>query len=407
MSSASSIVVNIYGLVGSPVALDYIRWAPVCTTTIALGYLRWRTRVGTTVFPFLDTPLRTVSSHGAVLLLTLLVWREFPSVTVALAWAALGLALFEFSVFTGDRTFRLQSHLLLLAAFTRLFMANFITPGEALGISHRVITVVPIIATLYYLRARIQEVLPIVTSTPSKFHSLRERDFGASLYSWLAAILLVVLIRFEVGRAYAVAAWAPVFVAFLVIGIKSDNRDFRFQSYLIAILLFARSWSTNAYLEGALFGFPERIVTAAPAIFALLFAVFQISRKARKKSATATSRTVRLLEAFEAHARSTFALLFSLLVGILIFYQLSIDLVSIGWAIEALALFALGFIVKERSFRLVGLALLLVCLFKVTLLDLQGVETIYRIFSFIVLGVILLLVSLGYSRYRHVMERYF
>jgi uncharacterized membrane protein len=250
-------------------------------------------------------------------------------------------------------------------------------------------------------------VLPIAASTPSKFHSLRERDFGASLYSWLAAILLVVLIRFEVGRAYAVAAWAPVFLTLLVLGLKGDNRDFRFQSYLIAILLFARSWSTNAYLEGALFGLPERVVTSAPAIIAFLFAVFRMPRRAEKSEKTADSHIIRLLELLEAHSRSTFALLFSILVGILIFYQLSIDLVSIGWAVEALALFVLGFTVKERSLRIVGLALLLVCLFKVTLLDLQGVETIYRIFSFIILGVILLLVSLGYSRYRHVMERYF
>jgi uncharacterized membrane protein len=43
---------------------------------------------------------------------------------------------------------------------------------------------------------------------------------------------------------------------------------------------------------------------------------------------------------------------------------------------------------------------------KVFLVDLRGVETLYRIFSFIVLGVILLLVSFGYTRYRSVVRRY-
>ena len=43
---------------------------------------------------------------------------------------------------------------------------------------------------------------------------------------------------------------------------------------------------------------------------------------------------------------------------------------------------------------------------KVALFDLAGVETIYRILSFIVLGVILLLASLAYARYRETIERY-
>ena len=43
---------------------------------------------------------------------------------------------------------------------------------------------------------------------------------------------------------------------------------------------------------------------------------------------------------------------------------------------------------------------------KLVVLDMSGVETLYRILSYIVLGVILLLVSLGYSRYQHVLRRY-
>jgi uncharacterized membrane protein len=77
-----------------------------------------------------------------------------------------------------------------------------------------------------------------------------------------------------------------------------------------------------------------------------------------------------------------------------------------AWTVEGFLLLAMGFGVRERSLRLSGLALLLVCLVKVFLVDLRGVETLYRIFSFIVLGVILLLVSFGYTRYRSVVRRY-
>jgi len=46
------------------------------------------------------------------------------------------------------------------------------------------------------------------------------------------------------------------------------------------------------------------------------------------------------------------------------------------------------------------------CLLQVFLIDLRGVETLYRILSFIVLGAILLVVSFAYTKYREVLKRY-
>ena len=71
-----------------------------------------------------------------------------------------------------------------------------------------------------------------------------------------------------------------------------------------------------------------------------------------------------------------------------------------------MVILALGFLVRDRTFRLSGLVLLLVCLLKVFLIDLRGVETLYRILSFIVLGAILLVVSFAYTKYREVLKRY-
>ena len=403
---AIAVAVNVYRL-GDPAPVAALpNWLALAGTTAGLYLMHVRNRTAARSQSMGSVARSGAFLHAATLLFALLIWRELPSVTVALAWAALGLALFELSVPTGSAMLRQQSHLLMVAVFARLFMANFITPGEAFGISHRLISVVPVIVTLYYLRARMLELLPEAKPEPSTLFRIRERAFGASLYAWAAAILLVVLARFEVGSAYTVAVWAPIFVVFLVLGLAWDNRDFRFQSYLLAVLLFARSWTTNAYLEGSLFGVPERIVTALPVVVAFLFAVIRTPRRAEGPAPVAAQRVVRFLQFFDSHARPAFSILFSLLVALLIFYQLPIDLVSIGWAVEALSLFALGFTIKERSLRLSGLALLLVCLFKVTFLDLRGVETIYRIFSFIVLGIILLLISLGYSRYRRLLDKY-
>ena len=60
---------------------------------------------------------------------------------------------------------------------------------------------------------------------------------------------------------------------------------------------------------------------------------------------------------------------------------------------------------RARILRLQGLALLLICILKLFLYDLRNLETIYRILSFVALGVILLCVSWIYSRFRQNLRR--
>ncbi|NOR53078.1 MAG: DUF2339 domain-containing protein, partial [Candidatus Aminicenantes bacterium] len=53
-----------------------------------------------------------------------------------------------------------------------------------------------------------------------------------------------------------------------------------------------------------------------------------------------------------------------------------------------------------------GLIVLGLTIFKVFLVDLSGLTPFYRLISFIVLGVILLLVSFGYHKYKSRIEKY-
>jgi uncharacterized membrane protein len=96
----------------------------------------------------------------------------------------------------------------------------------------------------------------------------------------------------------------------------------------------------------------------------------------------------------------------SLIVAGLLFDQVSGGMLTLSWSLEGIALLALGFAVRERSLRLSGLAMLLVCIGKVFFYDLRNLETLYRIFSFIGLGVILLLVSWIYTRFKAQLRNY-
>ena len=72
---------------------------------------------------------------------------------------------------------------------------------------------------------------------------------------------------------------------------------------------------------------------------------------------------------------------------------------SCAWGLFALILLGLGFWRVHRGLRLVSLGFLLLTVAKVFLYDLGQLTGLYRIISFLALGVSLILVSLLYQRF--------
>jgi uncharacterized membrane protein len=80
-------------------------------------------------------------------------------------------------------------------------------------------------------------------------------------------------------------------------------------------------------------------------------------------------------------------------------YQKSISL-SIFWMIYAIILLVIGFARKIRFARIGGLLLLGISIFKLFFLDLWYLGSLYRIISSISLGIVLLLISFAYQKYK-------
>lgn len=95
----------------------------------------------------------------------------------------------------------------------------------------------------------------------------------------------------------------------------------------------------------------------------------------------------------------------SVLAAALIYQEVSGSLLTIAWGAEALALLGVGFAMRDRSLRLQGLGLFLICVLKLFLYDLRNLDTPYRILSFIALGLILLGVSWIYTRFREQLQK--
>jgi hypothetical protein len=79
---------------------------------------------------------------------------------------------------------------------------------------------------------------------------------------------------------------------------------------------------------------------------------------------------------------------------------------TVSWAVLGFVLLAFGFAVKERSYRMAGLVALGFSLLRAVLHDMANVETIYRILSFIGLGVILLVLAFLYAKNREKLAKW-
>jgi uncharacterized membrane protein len=77
-------------------------------------------------------------------------------------------------------------------------------------------------------------------------------------------------------------------------------------------------------------------------------------------------------------------------------------MLSGAWLAFSISLMAYGIIGRERTLRFLAIVLFGVAILKIFIYDLSFLETLYRIFSFIGLGLILLAVSYLYQRYRDV-----
>lgn len=324
------------------------------------------------------------SATGTLFLLSAL-WALLPAVVIGPAWAITALLLMEIGFILDIPSLRLQSHLAGSAAVGRLFFANFTGLGRLGVISHRLLTVVPVIVLHYYQWSR------------QRAEDSRLRDWErplARLYVYSAAVLAVVMMRFELGRVLTVTGWSAFALGLLYFGRRWNNIDLRWQSYILAALAFWRSWTTNFYAPESFAGVSGRVASGVFVIACFYIAQLLIPRKPSEDAG------------LERHARTFYSLLATALLAVLLFYEVSGSMLTVAWGIEGVALLIAGFPLSDRVQRLSGLALFLVCILKLFVYDLRHLETMYRILSFIVLGLMLVSVSWVYTRFRDRIQRF-
>src|SRR5262249_2432749 len=213
-AASAMLLVNLYGVIDPAPAVPRSRWFAVLPAVAAGFHIFWRLerREAEAETFELDNRLQPWSAHVGTGLLAVLMWKELDPPAVALAWGALALAAYELGNRLALPPVILQSQLLTAAAFLRLFLANFPAMGMDFVRSIRLLTVVPVMALLYY-RALAER------TRRSPGGAARDDDWTATVCLYAAAFGLAVLARFELDRAHAVIAWAGLSLICLVLGV--------------------------------------------------------------------------------------------------------------------------------------------------------------------------------------------
>ena len=339
---------------------------------------------------------QTAIQHGALIgtltLLDFLLWHLLPAPLIALSWAAVTLVLFEAGFQLRLPMLRGYGCVMALLTFGRLFLSNFINAGATFGISHRLLSVLPITLLFYFWSHRSK--LAAQQSGSGDWERYWSR---LSLY--LGTLLGVLLIRFEMGRVLATVGWAVFMLALYTLGEWRRNEDLRWQSYLLGLLTLSRCWATNFFIPESLAGAFGR-VTSGSLVAAGFFAAMLLS-KLQSRSTTSLAPGHKLtLSYIDQHSASYFSIAGGFLVALLIFYEVSGRMLTAAWSIEAAILLAVGLAIRDTWLRLFSLGLFGICIVKVFVYDIAALSTPYRILSFVLLGVLLVGASWIYTRFR-------
>jgi hypothetical protein len=143
-------------------------------------------------------------------------------------------------------------------------------------------------------------------------------------------------------------------------------------------------------------------------VVAFLFLALPFLFRLRKRDPGEPQKSLfrRWFGALDRHPEQLFFFIATGLLSTMLVLETNHGMVTLSWALEGFAIFVMALFAGERSFRLTGLGLLLVCFVKIMVRDVWQLQVSDRYLTFIVLGAALVLVHFLYNRYREKILQY-
>ena len=345
-----------------------------------------------------DDDLNHIYSWAGSIFGAWMLWSELQPIAVADGLAVFGLLLFEFGDWRKQKQIRLQGYVALTIGFARIFFVN-LTAATLSGetISPRIYTVVPIALINLFVWMQLQS---------GKENDEVERFSIANLLAWFATGSVASLLYFEVSSEWIILAWAILAVVLLLTVLTIDKELFLQQAILLVAAVVTRGIAHNIF-GGSYFtaGGWKGNIAVLTFVVALLLATLPAAFLLRTRY-IARPMQLRLSQALALNRPEQW-LFFApiLLLTPTIVVKLNSGMVTLAWGLEGLLVVLLGLRVGERSYRITGLLLLLVCVCKIVFRDAWQLSERDRYITFIALGAALMLVSTLYNRFRESIRR--
>lgn len=352
-------------------------------------------------------------SWAAAALLVFLTFDIFNNPWIAPVLAALSMALFEIGWFARKAFMRWQGYTLLAIGFAAYLVDDL--PNFVLGLTwpdreraftpagSRLLEVLILMVMGYWLEERTRNAGS--TSRAEHIIGLSADTIGTlSLVVWFGA-------RFPfyapAGAGWVTAIWAGMATALMALAWLMRRRSFEVQAIVVAMaaVLHGLRYDLARETQGDFWHGPlYRLSMTALILLAALPFAFKLRGPEFWAGASITPPEP-LARALRFPEQYFFFLSFGMMVAALA-VKLSSGHITIAWSLLGLGTFLFALAVGERSFRLAGIALLLISVAKILLIDVWKLAPPDRYTTLIVLGLALLAVSFLYTRFSAAIRKY-
>jgi hypothetical protein len=364
----------------------------------ALCYLTayWQLRKEASMLRWLKPGL----TWAASIMLTLLMWYQLSSASVALGWGTFALIMLEAGIWRASANFRLQAYVAGLSTFLRLLFVN-LNIISADRFSPRLYTVVPLAAMFFYFYQRLDE-------QADHLSGLEKEKRVAPVFAWLGTTTLVLLLRFETPLDWVATAWAAAACAAMAVAWWTQKRVFVHQAIALSLGVLFRGILHNLYERSYFTPLSTMLsvlntVSATGLLFAALIFAFKLRRQPALENTNWLVRAGRMLDAHPEQA--LFFVPFVLFTAFLA-VEVHSNLVTLAWMLEAFVVFVAALWIGERSYRLSALGLVLLVVGKIFVFDFWKMSVPNKAITFVIVGTLITGVSVLSIRYREKVRQY-
>jgi hypothetical protein len=205
-----------------------------------------------------------------------------------------------------------------------------------------------------------------------------------NIFSGLATLYLTIFIWRVVNLEWLTFAISLETFVLFYLGILLWDKYFRVYAFILLALLFFRFCFVFQY------EFPSRMMDWIVSIteLATVYAVYFLYRRQGEKPSAESMRAISMVVFWAAT-----------LMGVVAIYRyVNHSWISLGLGVAGVVMFAAGFLIQDKIFRWAGLGIFALTVMRVIFIDLSMLSVIYKIISFIIIGILFLGISYLYTR---------